>query len=267
MLRVVQPNGSAKRETSIDSGRGPAGDGAIVRLGQAGRDMRCGYRAEQVTGVATETDGGLMTDYVDREHEAEAIRQVRESVASHDIQSLPAEIGRWRAAVLIALLPYDDPAVVLTVRSDQVEHHKGEVSFPGGALDSADEHPMAAALREADEEVGIRAEHVDVLGEQSHYRTTSDFHVTPYVGLVDRAPYPFRPLTIEVGEIITPRLSHLLDPVNIAFERRERDGRVLQMREYWFDGHCIFGATATMLGRFLDDLARLRGLPIPHPDG
>ena len=204
-------------------------------------------------------------DYVDREREAEAIREVRQVAVSHDIQTLPTDIGRWRAAVLIALLPYDDPEVVLTVRSQEVEHHKGEISFPGGALDSADEHPMAAALREADEEVGLRGEHVEVLGEQSHYRTMSNFHVTPFVGLIDRAPYPFRPLAIEVGEIITPSLSHLLDPANIAFERRERDGEVFHMREYWYEGHRIFGATATMLSRFLDDLSRLRGLPIPEP--
>ena len=207
-----------------------------------------------------------MPDYVDREHEAEAIGEVRAAVAAHDIQTLPPDIGRWRAAVLIALLPYDDPSVVLTVRSQEVEHHKGEISFPGGALDSADEHPMAAALREADEEVGLRADHVDVIGEQSHYRTMSNFHVTPFVGLIDRAPYPFRPLAIEVGEIITPTLSHLIDPSNIRFERREREGEVFHMREYWYEGHRIFGATATMLGRFLDDLSRLRGLPLPQPD-
>ena len=205
-----------------------------------------------------------MPDYVDREHEGAALREVRQAAAVHDIQTLPTDIGKWRAAVLIAMLPYDDPEVVLTVRSHQVEHHKGEISFPGGALDSADEHPMAAALREADEEVGLRAEHVEVLGEQSHYRTMSNFHVTPYVGLIDRAPYPFRPLEIEVGEVITPSLSHLLDPANVTFERRERDGEVFHMREYWFEGHRIFGATATMLGRFLDDLSRLRGIPIPE---
>ena len=205
-----------------------------------------------------------MPDYVEREHEGPALGEVRQAAAVHDIQTLPPDIGKWRAAVLIAMLPYDDPEVVLTVRSHQVEHHKGEISFPGGALDSADEHPMAAALREADEEVGLRAEHVEVLGEQSHYRTMSNFHVTPYVGLIDRAPYPFRPLEIEVGEVITPSLSHLLDPANVTFERREREGEVFHMREYWFEGHRIFGATATMLGRFLDDLSRLRGIPIPE---
>ncbi len=206
-----------------------------------------------------------MTDYVDREREAAVIGEVRQAAAVHDIQTLPPEIGKWRAAVLIAMLPYDDPEVVLTVRSHHVEHHKGEISFPGGALDSADEHPMAAALREANEEVGLRAEHVEVLGEQSHYRTMSNFHVTPFVGLIDRAPYPFRPLEVEVGEVITPSLSHLLDPANITFERRERDGEVFHMREYWFEGHRIFGATATILGRFLDDLSRLRGIPLPEP--
>ena len=204
-----------------------------------------------------------MTNYVGREHEPEAIREVREAVASHEISTLPTDTGRWRAAVLIGLLPYDDPQVVLTVRSQEVEHHKGEISFPGGALDAIDEPPQTAALREADEEVGLRAEHVEVLGEQSHYRTMSDFHVTPYVGVIDRAPYPFRPLAIEVGEIITPSLSHLLDPANLTIEERSRNGESYRMREYWFEGHRIFGATATMLGRFLDDLARLRGLPIP----
>lgn len=204
-----------------------------------------------------------MPDESQASSEAPAITDIRRAAARHDIQTLSPDIGRWRAAVLIPILPYNDPQVVLTVRSHQVEHHKGEISFPGGALDSIDETPLAAALREADEEVGIRAEHVEILGEQSHYRTMTDFHVTPFVGLLDRAPYPFRPLEIEVGEVITPSLSHLLDSTNLTFETREREGRTFQMREYWYEGHRIFGATATMLGRLLDDVSRVRGLAIP----
>ena len=186
-----------------------------------------------------------------------AIERIRQAVRDHDVAELPEALGRWRAAVLIAVLPYDDPQFVLTVRSHHVEHHKGEISFPGGALDADDPTALAAALREADEEVGIRAEHVEVLGEQSHYRTITDFHVTPFVGLLDRAPYPFRPLQIEVAEVITPPLSHLLDPANTKWEERERDGEVYRMREYWYEGHRIFGATATMLGRLLDDVSAL----------
>lgn len=187
--------------------------------------------------------------------DAPMIETIRRVAARHEVHTLAAGTGSWAAAVLIAILPYDDPQVVLTVRSQHVEYHKGEMSFPGGALD-AGEAPVDGALREADEEVGIRAEHVEVLGEQSHYRTITDFHVIPFVGLLDRAPYPFRPLEIEVAEVITPSFSHLLDPANTKYEEREReDGTTFKMREYWFEGHRIFGATATMLGRLLDEVA------------
>ena len=183
------------------------------------------------------------------------IAAIRRAVAAHSVETMVEGTGSWAAAVLIAVLPYDDPQVVLTVRSQHVEHHKGEISFPGGALD-AGEAPLAAALREADEEVGILSEHVEILGEQSHYRTITDFHVIPFVGLLDRAPYRFRPLEIEVAKVITPPLSHLLDPANTRYETRMReDGTTFRMREYWFEGHRIFGATATMLGRLLDGVA------------
>ena len=184
--------------------------------------------------------------------DARMITAIRRAVAAHRVEAMAEGSGSWAAAVLIAILPYEDPQVVLTVRSQHVEHHKGEISFPGGALD-AGETALAAALREADEEVGIRAEQVEVLGEQSHYRTITDFHVIPFVGLLDRAPYRFRPLEIEVAEVITPPFSHLLDSANTRCPTRKRpDGTTFQMREYWYEGHRIFGATATMLGRLLD---------------
>ena len=183
------------------------------------------------------------------------IAAIRRAVAAHSVETMAEGTGSWAAAVLIAVLPYEDPQIVLTVRSQHVEHHKGEISFPGGALD-AGETPLAAALREADEEVGILAEHVEMLGEQSHYRTITDFHVIPFVGLLDRAPYRFRPLEMEVAEVITPPLSHLLDAANTGYEERRReDGSTFRMREYWYEGHRIFGATATMLGRLLDGVA------------
>lgn len=191
--------------------------------------------------------------------EAPMLAAIRHAVTAHSVEKMAEGTGSWAAAVLIAVLPYDDPQVVLTVRSQHVEHHKGEISFPGGALD-AGETPLEAALREADEEVGILAEHVQILGEQSHYRTITDFHVIPFVGLLDRAPYRFRPLEIEVAEVITPPLSHLLDPANTRYEERTReDGTTFRMREYWYGGHRIFGATATMLGRLLDGVAEELG--------
>ncbi len=76
----------------------------------------------------------------------------------------------------------------------------------------------------------------------------------------NRAPYPVRPLEVEVAEVITPAFSHLLDPANTKYEERHReDGTTFKMRKYWFEGHRIFGATTTMLGRLLDEVAEEPG--------
>lgn len=191
--------------------------------------------------------------------EPAAVAAIRRAAAAHAAEPLDESESRYSAAVMIAVLPYEDPQFVLQVRSQEVEHHKGEVSFPGGAVDAGDESRWATALREAEEEMGIRPEHVELLGEQSHYRTITDFHVVPFAGLLDRAPYPFRPLAIEVAEVITPSLSHLLDPANQGEDVRERNGERYAGREYYYGGHRIFGATATMLGRLLDEVEPLLG--------
>lgn len=195
----------------------------------------------------------------DQNAEPPAIAAIRRAAELHSPSALDESESAFSAAVMIAVLPYNDPQFVLQVRSQHVEHHKGEISFPGGAVDATDESRWHTALREAEEEVGIRPEHVELLGEQSHYRTISDFHVVPFVALIDRAPYPFRPLEIEVAEVITPSLSQLLDPANQGEEVRDRDGQPYAMREYYHQGHRIFGATATMLGRLLDDVEPLLG--------
>lgn len=159
------------------------------------------------------------------------------------------------AAVLIPLLPLDEPHVVLTVRSRLVEHHKGEISFPGGIHEPHDPDLQTTALREAHEEVGIDPAHVRLLGEMGHHITTSNFHITPYVGLLDRAPYPFRPSPIEVDEVLEVPLSHLLDPANHAVRTIERDGRSYQLRDYLWHDHVIWGATGMMLRRLLEEVA------------
>jgi 8-oxo-dGTP pyrophosphatase MutT (NUDIX family) len=159
------------------------------------------------------------------------------------------------AAVLIPLLPLDEPHVVLTVRSHLVEHHKGEISFPGGMYETDDRDLQATALREAHEEVGIHPAHVRVLGEVSHLVTITNFHVTPYVGLLDRAPYPFVASALEVGEVLQVPLSHLLDPTNHAVRIVERNGRRRELRDYLWNDHVIWGATGIMLRRLLEEVS------------
>ncbi|HJN91096.1 MAG TPA: CoA pyrophosphatase [Dehalococcoidia bacterium] len=185
---------------------------------------------------------------------------VRAAVDEHAHEPLPSG-GHMAAAVLIGLVPYDSgPHVIFQVRSFDVEHHKGEISFPGGAADPEDADLMATALRESQEELGIDPTHVEVLGEQSHYVTHTGFHVTPYVGILDRAPYPYVSSDIEVAEVLDIPMHHLLNQETWSHVERDRDGVQFQMRSYHWREHVVWGATAMMLRSFLVDVAAQLGM-------
>lgn len=154
------------------------------------------------------------------------------------------------AAVLIPLLFHDSAwHVLFTRRADRVEHHKGQVSFPGGATDPQDDSPEATALREADEEIGIRPQDVRVLGRIAPMVTISDFLVTPVVGVIPW-PYAFRVHTLEVGRVFTIPLAWLADRQHFMKLVREETGRhVITYLPY--DGELLWGATAHMTVEFL----------------
>ena len=177
---------------------------------------------------------------------------VRAAVAGHSVRRIAAG-NRPRAAVLLPLLPFvSGPALLFTVRSHEVEHHKGEISFPGGAADPADGHPCRTALRELQEEVGVHPDHVELLGELSHQVTRSEFHVTPFVGILDRAPYPYRPSATEVAALLEVPLGHLLDPANREQREVLQEGQRRRVCIYHWRRYRIHGATAAILGTFLD---------------
>ena len=183
----------------------------------------------------------------------EAIRRV---VASYQPRRIQPE-GRPEAAVLLLIYEvHGEPHVLFTLRTDLVETHKGQISFPGGAADPEDDDLHLTALRETYEEVGVRPEHVEVVGQLDDSPSISGFMVTPYVGLIrGRVPYPFRPNLHEVAELIEVPLSHLMDSANFTEEMRQIDGRDVVMYSYLFRGHVIWGLTARILKRFLDLLA------------
>ncbi len=165
-----------------------------------------------------------------------------------------ADSGLPRAAVLIPLYEKDQRLhVLLTKRTDLVEHHKGQISFPGGALDEGDPGLDVCALRETHEEIGVHPDHVEVFGPMDDMITVSNFVVTPYVGaLTHPAPYPFAPNAHEVAEIIEAPVDHLLDNRNLIEEVRRLQGQDVVLPSFRYGEHVIWGATARMLKRFLD---------------
>jgi 8-oxo-dGTP pyrophosphatase MutT (NUDIX family) len=151
------------------------------------------------------------------------------------------------AAVLVPIVAR--PAgltVLLTQRTDHLHHHAGQISFPGGRVESTDVSAVMTALRETEEEIGLDPERVELLGELAEYRTGTGFSVTPVVGLV-HPPFDLRLDAFEVAEAFEVPLSFLLDPANHQWREMEYEGR---MRRYYampYQGRFIWGATAGIL--------------------
>ena len=157
------------------------------------------------------------------------------------------------AAVLIPLVWYDEQwHLLFTRRTDTVESHKGQVSFPGGACDEGETTPEETALREAEEEIGIQPGDVKVLGRLSNLITITYFRVTPVVGVVSW-PAVFRVGAHEVARIFTIPLAWLANSSNRwQFEMPGRNRSLIAYHPY--DGELLWGATARMTVDFLSVL-------------
>jgi len=157
------------------------------------------------------------------------------------------------AAVLIPLVWYDEQwHLLFTRRTDTVESHKGQVSFPGGACDEGETTPEETALREAEEEIGVQPGDVKVLGRLSNLITITYFRVTPVVGVV-RWPAVFRVGAHEVARIFTIPLAWLANSSNRwQFEMPGRNRSLIAYHPY--DGELLWGATARMTVDFLSVL-------------
>jgi 8-oxo-dGTP pyrophosphatase MutT (NUDIX family) len=142
-----------------------------------------------------------------------------------DFAALPRELvpdgGLRDAAVLVPLFERGgEPHVLLTRRRADLSRHAGQVSFPGGRIDPGDEDSLAAALREAQEEIGLAPDAVKVLGRLDEYGVVTGFRLTPWVGLVPY-PYPFRADPGEVEEILEVPLAVLARPETRRIETRD----------------------------------------------
>jgi 8-oxo-dGTP pyrophosphatase MutT (NUDIX family) len=141
-------------------------------------------------------------------------------------------------------------AMPLTVRHDDLPHHPGQISLPGGGLDSG-EAPVDAALREAEEEIGVSPRDVRIIGPLSPlWVIVSGFIVHPFVGVSDARP-DFRLAAREVTKLIEAPLTGLRDPSQVGWHTRTRDGIVVRYPYLDVSGHHVWGATAMMLGEFV----------------
>jgi 8-oxo-dGTP pyrophosphatase MutT (NUDIX family) len=156
-----------------------------------------------------------------------------------------------KAGVLILLYPWKGQLhIVFTRRTDRVDFHQAQISFPGGRQEE-DESFKEAALREAHEEVNIFPDSVRILGELTPlYVPPSNYCIYPVVAVTDERP-DFQPSELEVAEVIEVPLDHLLDPENIQREMWQYKGEDLEVPFYSFKGDNIWGATAMILAELL----------------
>ena len=187
-------------------------------------------------------------DITQRLHEA--IQSAGLSSDGYAELELNDEITLKCAAVLVPLVWQDEEwHLLFTRRTDRVESHKGQVSFPGGACDEGETTPEQTALREAEEEIGIHPNDVTVLGRLANLITISYFRVTPVVGVV-RWPTVFRVGEHEVARVFTIPLAWLANETNRwQFEIPGRNRSVIAYHPY--DGELLWGATARMTVDFL----------------
>jgi 8-oxo-dGTP pyrophosphatase MutT (NUDIX family) len=169
---------------------------------------------------------------------------------------IPAGEALRPAAVLVPLVPRPQGwQVLLTRRAPALSQHGGQISFPGGRIEATDANPVAAALRETHEELGIHPAAVTPLGLLDVQATISSYAVTPVVGVVDPNQV-WRPDPREVDLVFELPLSFVLDRSNLRREQAQLRGRLRAYYLYAYGEHAIWGATAGILVNLLERLDR-----------
>ena len=161
------------------------------------------------------------------------------------------DAGLTRAGVLVPVR-YSDPSprLLFTKRTERVETHKGQISFPGGMVESGDRDIIATALREAREEIGVDAKDIEVLGLLDDLATPTGFIITPVVALIS-AETPLTPNADEVAELFEVPLALFADPATGRAEKRIVRGVEREVWHYDDGAHIIWGATAAIVRSLL----------------
>ncbi len=182
-------------------------------------------------------------------------RNLKTEGGDHRLDGAPMFAGRPRAAaVLVPIVKHDSEAtVLLTTRHASLRQHSGQIAFPGGKIDPDDASPLTAALREAEEEIGLDRQCVTPLGYLDPYLTGTGYRVLPVVALV-APPLRLTLNVLEVDDAFEVPLGFLMNPANHEMHAREFGGRLRRFYAMPFDGRFIWGATAGMLRNLYERL-------------
>ncbi len=160
---------------------------------------------------------------------------------------------KWKDSSQETNIPKDSQ-LLFTKRTEKVEHHKGQISFPGGRFDETDQNLLHTALRETYEEVGIQSNEIKIVGNLPSMPTVkSNFTVTPYIGLIYSDP-KLQLNTHEIDSAFFVPLEYLMDPQNSVLETYQLDGIQYKIKAYHFQDHKIWGVTGRILQMFLEKL-------------
>lgn len=181
------------------------------------------------------------------------IDEIKKTLSAHKVTPEPPQNGTRPASVLIPF--YEQPeglSIIFTKRTDHLESHSGQISFPGGGRDPEDRDDLETALRETHEEVGIDPAHVEIWGRmKSRQTTTSGYWVSPFIGQVPY-PYDFTLSDYEVERLIIVPLAHLMDPAHFSEDHYSWSNKLFLTSQYHYGEDVIWGLTAYMLNNFLN---------------
>lgn len=179
------------------------------------------------------------------------LKTIRTKLAGFEPRMFPSD--QPQASVLIALTDQvSDPEVILTKRASRLSTHSGEIAFPGGKHDDTDPDLLFTALREAEEEVGLPPEQVEIIGPLGQVMSKHGLKVTPWVGIVPK-DVPLIPNPDELDEVFTVPLSFFMQEHRYCFDEIRFRGKTLYVPAWDFNGHIIWGLTAYMLVELLNE--------------
>jgi 8-oxo-dGTP pyrophosphatase MutT (NUDIX family) len=177
----------------------------------------------------------------------------------HDADPVMKKISEVRpirpAAVLVPVIDYPEPTVLLTQRAQHLPDHAGQVSFPGGKIDKTDDSPLASALREADEEIGLKRDYIEPLGYLDLYMTTLGYRIVPVIARV-KPGFALKLNTSEVDATFEVPLAFLMDQSNVQRHSRDWQGMTRHYYAITFGERYIWGVTAGILRNLYDRIYR-----------